>query len=312
MSQKNDALIAMLPPPPDLTGWISRTERHAAAVRSIHPTHFLVVGLASLSAFSIAAAHPEAEVVGLDEDPTHVDLLAETSRELDLDNLSLVSAALDDPANLSGPFDWIHVPDPPQPTDDEEGAWRPLAHRLASDGLLTLRMRSHRQEYWGDEFREALAILAGSDAPPDLDTWMAFGRRLAGDLSRGATRLRPVARRLETQLLHTPALAAALALLPAGRSHTPDSAHTMLARAGLVLLGFLNQSDWEPRGILADPEMETLEEGLRPEERYEMADILRAPDFLLVCGPQRDPEWCLSHRTRRSGCLRAETEEPSL
>ena len=294
MSQKNDALIAMLPPPPDLTGWISRTDRHDVAVRSIHPTRILVVGLASPSAFSIAAAHPEAEVVGLDEDPTHVDLLSEASREMDLGNLSLVSTALDDPGKLSGPFDWIHVPDPLQPADDEGAAWRALANRLASEGFLTSRMRSHRQEYWGDEFREALAILAGSDAPPDLDTWMAFGRRLAGDLSRGATRLRAAAQRVETQLLHAPALAAALALLPAGQSHMLDSVHTMLARAGLVLLGFLNHPDWEPRGILADPEMEALEEALAPEERYEMADILRAPDFLLVCGPQRDPERTLS------------------
>jgi hypothetical protein len=290
MSQKNDATIAMLPPPPDVAGWMSRTDWQGVAVRAFHPARILVVGLASPAAFGIAASYPTAQVVGLDEDPTHVGLFGEASREMDLGNLSLVAAALGDPGKLPGPFDWIHVPDPLQPMGDESAAWRGLAHRLGSDGLLTLRMRSRRQEYWGDEFREALAILGAAEESPDLDTWMALGSRLAGDLASGGARLSPAARLVEAQLLRAPALTAALALLPADRSHTLESARALLARAGLSVLGFLNQPEWNPRGILADPEMEALEAALAPDEQCEMADILRAPDYLLVCGPRRDPE----------------------
>jgi hypothetical protein len=290
MSQKSDALIAMLPPPPDIASWAHRTDPLGVAYRSFHPTRILVVGLASPAVVSIAASYPEAEIVGLDGDPEPVEILGEVCRDLHLGNLSLVRADLDDTDDLSSSFDWIHVPDPLQSTGDEGAAWRALAHRLALDGLLTLRMRSRRQEYWGDEFREALAILVGFELPVDLDTWMALGCRFAGDLASGAARLSPAARQVNAQLLHAPALTSALTLLPAGQSHTLDSAQALLAHAGLVMLGFLNQPEWESRGILADPEILTLEEGLTLEERHEMADILRAPDLLLVCGPQRDRE----------------------
>ncbi len=287
MDESIQTLSAMLPPPPDIRGWMCRANPRVSTVHPFQPRRILVVGLATPTAFSIAASFPEASVLATDEDPAAAALADVAARDMGLINLSVIAADLEDSDNPSGSFGWIHCPDPLGPTGNEEAAWRGLAGRLAPDGLLTARLRSRRQEYWGDEFREALAIIAGADAGIDFDAWMALGRRLAGDLGRSGSRLSPAARGVEASVLRTQALTAALALLPAGRSHTPDSARALLAKAGLVWLGVLNEPDWDSRGILADPEMESLQAELTHEERIELADILRAPDLLFVCGRPR-------------------------
>jgi hypothetical protein len=61
----------------------------------------------------------------------------------------------------------------------------------------------------------------------------------------------------------------------------------LLAQAGLNLYGFLNEAEWEPRGILTGAGIEELVEALSPEARYDLAEILRAPEYLLVCGHPR-------------------------
>jgi len=284
MDEMDQRVSAVLPPPPDLTSWVSRTDRHAADLPFFHPRRILVVGLASPVAFSIAAAYPEAGVLAVDEDPASAVLAEVAAHDMRLTNLSLGTADLEDPGSLSGSFEWIHCSDPLRPTGNEESAWRTLAGHLVQDGFLTVRMRSLRQEYWADEFREALRILAGAEAAPDLHTWMALGHRLASSLRRSHSRLARVARRVEEERRRAPSLEAILALLPAGGAQTLESARALLAKAGLVLLGFLNQPEWDPGAMLADPELESLQEELSLEERYELADILRGPEYLLVCG----------------------------
>ena len=296
-----------LPPAPDLTRWTPRTD-HPFTSRPFRPKRILVVGLGTPTAFSVAFSYPEADVMGFDEDPAILFLTEAAVSDMRLTNLRLIAGDLDDPGSLPGSFDWIHCPDPLRPMGDEETAWRTLARHLDSVGLLTVRMRSRRQEYWGDEFREAVRIIAGNGVATDLSAWVAVGRRLARDLARGCSRLSPVGRAVETQLLHAPALAAALALLPAGRSHTLDSIRALLAQAGLTLLGFLNEPAWEVRGMHADPEIAALQAALSLEEQDELRDILHHPDYLVACGHPPSA----ATRAPKTAPARAARTQPSL
>ena len=283
-------MLASLPPPPDLAGWIAQTRHHSAASGTFRPRRIMVIGPGTTAAFSIAASYPEAEILATDEDPAIVSLAGEAARDLALGNLSVVTADLAAPQGLTGLFDWIHCPDPLTPAGDETAAWHAVADHLAPEGFLTCRIRSLRREYWGDEFREALRISMGAGPATDLEGWMALGTQLSRNLGRGGSRLAPTARSVEAQLLQDSPLTAALSLLPAGRSHSLASIRPLLAEAGLVLLGFLNQSEWETPEMLADPELARLGTELMPDERSELTDILRAPEYSLVCGhgPARD------------------------
>jgi hypothetical protein len=283
-------MLANLPPPPDLTRWIAHARHQSAPPGGFRPRRIMVIGLGTPAAFSLAAAYPDAEIRATDEHPMIVSLVGEAARDLALGNLSVVTADRAAPQGLTGLFDWIHCPDPLTPADDEAAAWRAVADSLAPEGFLTCRFRSLRREYWGDEFRETLRICMGAEPVADLEGWMALGAQLSRNLGRSGSRLAPIARSVDAQLLQEAPLAAALSLLPAGRSHSLASIRALVADAGLLLLGFLNQSEWETPGLLAEPELARLERSLTPDERYDLADILRAPEYLLVCGhgPARD------------------------
>jgi hypothetical protein len=276
-------MLASLPPPPDLAGWIGQTRPHSAAAGTFSPKRILVIGLGTPAAFSIGAAYPEAETLATDEDPAIVSIAGEAAREMALSNLTCVTADREAPRGLTGLFDWIHSPDPLEPAGDDAAAWRVVAGHLTPGGFLTCRTRSLRREYWGDELREALHICMGAGPATDLEGWMSLGTQLSRALGRGGSRLAPAARAMAGHLLQDPPLIAALSLLPAGRSHSLASLRPLLAEAGLVLLGFLNQAEWETPGMLADPELAQLGRELTPDDRSELADILRAPEHLLVC-----------------------------
>jgi hypothetical protein len=277
-------MLASLPPPPDLAGWVARTRHHSAASGSFRPRRIMVIGLGTPAAFSIAASYPEAEIFAIDEDPAILSLAAEAARGMALKNLSFVTAACEASHRLTRIFDWICATDPLDPPGDEAAAWHAVACHLAPEGFLTCRIPSSRREYWGDEFREALRICMGAGPAVALEDWMSLGTKLSRNLGRGGSRLAPAARSVEAQLLQDSPLTAVLSLLPAGRSHSLASVRSLLAEAGLLLLGFLNQSEWETSGLLAEPGLARLGEDLTPDERSELADILRAPEYLLVCG----------------------------
>ncbi|MFB3816365.1 MAG: class I SAM-dependent methyltransferase [Candidatus Methylomirabilales bacterium] len=262
---------------PDLAAWAAGRGAPAPRLRRI-----LVVGLGSAAPCLIAARHPEAETLGVDEDPGLVALTRAAAGEAGPGALALAAASLEDPQALPGGFDWIHCPDPLRPAGDEDAAWRTLAGWLAPDGWLTARFRSRRQTREGDELREAVGILADAEGVQELDGYLALGHRLTRDLAAGGTRLAARAREVEAALRAEAPVEAALALLPAGRAHTPASAEAVLERAGLAVLGVLDAQAWTPRA-LADPEIAGLLPGLTDQERRELADILHAPDIQLVC-----------------------------
>lgn len=276
-----DTLASHLPPPPPLAQWLDLAPHPSAT--AFDPRRILVTGLASPAAFSIAAAYPAAAVTAWDGDPVHIALATETVHALDLRNLTLETATLPAPPPPAS-FDWIHVPHPLPAAEDEVAPWRRLASLLAPAGLLTLRGRSRYQEYWGDELREAVAVIAEADPSGDLESWMGIGRQIVQDLARGGTRLGAVAREAEARFSAAPPLEAALVLLPAPPARTLVALRSLLAQAGLALIGALNPDDWEAGARLADPELDALAAALPAADRYELADILRAPDHLLVCG----------------------------
>ncbi len=271
-------------PIPDLAGWLTLARRDDPVMPPFEPRRILVIGGGSGHVFGIAAAHPDAEVLAVDEDPAIVAVATGVVRQSGLGNLAFWTADLDDPASLPGQFDWIHCADPVKPFSAEETAWRTLADHLAPHGLLTARLRSRRQHYAEDNFREAIGILAQAAPPTSLEEWMRLGHALARDLGQGAASLAPIARQVAAHLERTPPHLAALALLPAGHAHTLSTVRALLAQAGLSLYGFLDAEAWSVDGILADPELHGLVEGLSLEEQEELIDILRAPDYLIVCG----------------------------
>jgi len=279
-------MLSSLPPAPPLTVWVGEMGPRIGLPGPVAVCRILVAGLGSPEAFSIAAAFPEADVLATDEEPAVIAVAGETARDLGLQNLVVRNAGSGALDGFGPVFDWIHCPAPPGGGDDA-AAWRALAGRLAPAGLLTCRMRSRRQEYWGDEFREAVRACAG-EATDDLESYLALGARLARSLSRGGSRLAAAARAADARLEQGSLLSAAMEVLPAARPHSLDSIRALLSEVGLRLLGFLNQPEWNPDGILRDPELEKLQSRLAAEQRYELADLLRAPDYLLVCGHAGD------------------------
>ncbi|HYL81001.1 MAG TPA: tetratricopeptide repeat protein, partial [Candidatus Acidoferrum sp.] len=266
---------------------MARASREDPPFRPFAPKRILVVGCGSDLPFSVAAEQPDAEVLGIDEDPAIVAVAEEAAAQAALPNLAFLAADLGDSSSVPGDFDWIHCPDAVKPFGDEASAWRTLAQHLAGNGLLTARLRSRRQEYAGDNFREAINILAQAEPPADLDDWLRLGHRLARDLGQGATPLGPISRTVAARLRQTPPHVAASALLPAGHAHTPDSFRALLTKAGLAQYGFLDEEAWRPEGIIDAPDILALIDGLSRDERDEVVDILRAPDLLLVCGHPR-------------------------
>jgi SAM-dependent methyltransferase len=269
---------------PSLAGWVAHARQDDAAMPAFEPKRILIVGCGSGAAFSALAAYPEAEILGVDEDPAIIAVAEGITRDANLSSISFLPIDLDESTSALGSFDWIYCADLIRPFGDEAAAWRSLAKCLAPHGYLVAAVRNRRRQHADDEIRDVVGILARAAPPADVPDWVKLGRRLAHDLGRSGSPLKPVARIIEAHLRESPPDIAAHALLPTGHPHTLDTLNALLAQAGLSLYGFLNEDLWSLDAFAADPEIQSLVEGLTREERYELGDLLFAPEYSIVCG----------------------------
>ncbi len=211
----------------------------------------------------------QAEVVYLDLSAASRAVAEARAKVRGLKNLTFVTGRLEDLDRLApGPYDYIdccgvlhHLPDPP-------AGLRALTAALSERGGIGLMLYAHLGRSGVYELQQVLRQLCGAQP---LAQQVAIARRLLGKLPE-TNRFR----RNPYLFDHRQSDAALVDLLlnRRDRAYSVTEILDLLKDAALRLVGFLPSALYEPESYVHDPELAKRFEGLKADERLQVAEDL--------------------------------------
>ncbi len=230
-----------------------------------------------------ARAQPEADFTGVDLNRVAIAEAREAAAS-GPQKLRFQTADLMQPRSLpetEGGFDLILSYGVVHHLSDPAAGLRHLRERLSPQGVLALMVDGRFGRQPLDRFLQALALLPGGsgDPPSRLATARALARAAEPGLFRhthwqGTAEVDDV--EFADRCLHVHE-----------RSYTVDELWSLLERAGLCFLRWLEPADWRPAGLFDDPELGSLVDALTPRQRYRLVERLHErPKLTLLAIPE--------------------------
>ena len=251
------------------------------------PRRVLVAGCGTTQAVSTAASNPAAAVVGIDISQESLQISERMAGDLGLKNLQLRQEDILAFSGHDGQFDLIDCYGVLHHTADPLRGFRNLARALAPDGLMSVMVYSQRVRHEIGEFQQIFRMLnrvrenRGGNA--SLASRMALAQRLAGILAGSDSRLKTTGQKASAMLPEDRTRFADTYLQPREVRYTLDELLKMVSEAGLDLVNFVHEREWDPAAYLDDPELLARLQNLPREDRWRFCDVAGSPFYHFLC-----------------------------
>jgi 2-polyprenyl-3-methyl-5-hydroxy-6-metoxy-1,4-benzoquinol methylase len=236
-----------------------------------------VAGCGTNQALFTALRFQQGRVVGSDLSAESLAVCGANASSLGVENLELRRESINQ-VSYTSLFDYVictgvihHNADPVEPL-------LRLAQALKPEGVLELMVYNQFHRILSSAFQNAIWLLLGKPAKPDLDQELPMGRRLVETFRKENLMSRFLA---STKKMSDTAFADLL-LQPVEHSFSVDSLEKAARRSGLEMLTFCNdhysrtkdEADWNLE--LADPGLQERYDALPDIERWQVTNLLMA------------------------------------
>lgn len=252
------------------------------------PGRILVAGCGTTHAVSIAASNPTAAVLGVDISRASLRIAEGMGRDLGLRNLELRQEDILGLSGHDGEFDLIDCYGVLHHTADPLLGLRTLARALAPDGLMSVMLYSQRVRHEIGEFQQVFRMLdrvrerRGGDS--SLGARMAFAHRLGEVLAASDCRLTGAGQKASAAFREDRTRFADTYLQPREVRYTLDDVLGLVGRAGLHLVNFVHEREWDPGAYLDDQDILARLRTLSREDLWRFCDVVGSPFYHFLCG----------------------------
>jgi len=256
------------------------------------PRRILVAGCGTTHAVSLAASNPTAVVLGVDISRSSLQIAERMGRDLGVANLDLHQEDILSFSGHDGEFDLIDCYGVLHHTADPSRGLRNLARALAPDGLVSVMVYSQRVRHEIGEFQQVFRMLnrvrerQGGDST--LATRMAFAHHLGEVLAASGSRLNVVGRKASALYREDRTQFADTYVQPREVRYRLDEVLGLVREAGLSLVNFIHEREWEPGAYLDDPEILARVRTLPREEIWRFCDVIGSPFYHFLCAHPTD------------------------
>jgi SAM-dependent methyltransferase len=186
-----------------------------------------------------------------------------------------------------GQFDLIDCYGVLHHTADPLRGFRNLARALAPDGLMSVMVYSQRVRHEIGEFQQIFRMLnrvrenRGGNA--SLASRMALAQHMAGILAISDSRLKTTGQKASAMLPEDRTRFADTYVQPREVRYTLDELLKLVSEAGLDLVNFVHEREWDPAAYLDDPGLLARLQNLPREDRWRFCDVAGSPFYHFLC-----------------------------
>lgn len=246
-----------------------------------------MAGCGTTEVVSIAASNPSAAVMGVDISRASLKIAERMAGDLGLRNLELRQEDILTFPGHDGEFDLIDCYGVLHHTADPLLGFRNLARALAPDGLMSVMVYSQRVRREIGEFQQVFRMLnrvrevRGGDS--SLPARLQFAEGVARAMTGAASRVTAVGRMALDLLQDSRTQFADAYIQPQEVRYTLNEVLALVTGAGLHLVNFVHEREWDPGAYLDDQDLLARARTLPREDIWRFCDVAGSPFYHFLC-----------------------------